>query len=65
MAALLTSPHVRVHIGNGFAFLATYDAIITDSSHPVSPAMALFQSPYAGGGMWVTVREEGRQTGRM
>ncbi|KAF8573905.1 hypothetical protein K439DRAFT_1229071, partial [Ramaria rubella] len=46
MATLLASPHVRVHIGNGFAFLATYDAIITDSSHLVSPAAALFQSPY-------------------
>ncbi|KAF8589208.1 hypothetical protein K439DRAFT_1527122 [Ramaria rubella] len=54
MATLLTLPHVRVHIGNGFAFLATYNAIITNSSHPVNPTTALFQSPYAGGGVWVT-----------
>ncbi|KAF8575259.1 spermine synthase [Ramaria rubella] len=50
MSALLASPRVHVHIGDGFAFLAantaTYDAIITDSSDPVGPAAALFQPPY-------------------
>ncbi|KAF9476388.1 spermidine synthase [Pholiota conissans] len=50
MAALLTSPKVTVHIGDGFEFLAsqedTYDVIITDSSDPVGPAAALFKKPY-------------------
>ena len=50
MSALLSSPRVRVYIGDGFKFLAdntaTYDAIITDSSDPVGPAAALFEKPY-------------------
>lgn len=50
MSALLQSPKVTVHIGDGFKFLAenesTYDVIITDSSDPVGPAEALFQKPY-------------------
>ncbi|KAF8572925.1 hypothetical protein K439DRAFT_1665917 [Ramaria rubella] len=65
VAALLASPRVRVHISNSFTFLATYDAVITDSSHSVSPAVALFQPPYTGGGVWVTVREEGRERTRI
>ena len=50
MSSLLSSPRVRVHIGDGFKFLAenesTYDVIITDSSDPVGPAASLFQKPY-------------------
>lgn len=50
MSALLSSPKVRVHIGDGFKFLAeneaTYDVIVTDSSDPVGPAESLFQKPY-------------------
>jgi spermidine synthase len=50
MAALLDSPKVTVHIGDGFKFLAThrdtYDVIITDSSDPIGPAASLFQKPY-------------------
>ncbi|KAF8964129.1 spermidine synthase [Flammula alnicola] len=50
MSALLASPKVTVHIGDGFKFLAThegtYDVIITDSSDPVGPAATLFEKPY-------------------
>ena len=50
MSALLSSPRVTVHVGDGFRFLAehtaTYDVIITDSSDPVGPAQSLFQKPY-------------------
>ncbi len=50
MSALLESPRVIVHVGDGFKFLetheATYDVIITDSSDPVGPAKSLFQKPY-------------------
>ncbi|KAF7359445.1 Saccharopine dehydrogenase [Mycena sanguinolenta] len=50
MSALLASPKVTVHIGDGFKFLAeneaTYDVIVTDSSDPVGPAESLFQKPY-------------------
>jgi spermidine synthase len=50
MSALLESPKVTVHVGDGFKFLetheATYDVIITDSSDPVGPAESLFQKPY-------------------
>jgi hypothetical protein len=50
MSSLLTSPKVKVFIGDGFKFLAeneaTYDVIITDSSDPVGPAESLFQKPY-------------------
>lgn len=50
MSSLLSSPRVRVHVGDGFKFLAdntsTYDVIITDSSDPVGPAESLFQKPY-------------------
>lgn len=50
MSSLLSDPRVTVHIGDGFKFLAdnvaTYDAIITDSSDPVGPAASLFQKPY-------------------
>lgn len=41
---------VRVHIGDGFEFLAkyknTFDVIITDSSDPEGPGESLFQKPY-------------------
>ena len=50
MSSVLTSPKVKVFIGDGFKFLAeneaTYDVIITDSSDPVGPAQSLFQKPY-------------------
>ncbi|KAF5381326.1 hypothetical protein D9615_008419 [Tricholomella constricta] len=50
MSALFSDPRVTVFIGDGFKFLAanvaTYDAIITDSSDPVGPAAALFEKPY-------------------
>jgi hypothetical protein len=50
MAALLSSPRVTVHVGDGFKYLAEntskYDAIITDSSDPVGPAEDLFKKPY-------------------
>ncbi|KAF4576901.1 spermidine/spermine synthase family protein [Pleurotus pulmonarius] len=50
MSELLSSPKVRVFIGDGFKFLAeneaTYDVIVTDSSDPVGPAESLFQKPY-------------------
>ena len=50
MSAILESPKVTVHIGDGFKFLenheATYDVIITDSSDPVGPAESLFQKSY-------------------
>ncbi|KAF8468879.1 Spermidine/spermine synthase [Kalaharituber pfeilii] len=50
MAAGFNHPNVRVHIGDGFKFLADYknefDVIITDSSDPEGPAESLFQKPY-------------------
>lgn len=50
MSSLLSSPRVKVHIGDGFKFLSentsTYDVIITDSSDPIGPAQALFEKPY-------------------
>ncbi|KAJ7273375.1 saccharopine dehydrogenase [Mycena rebaudengoi] len=50
MSSLLSSPKVKIHIGDGFKFLAeneaTYDVIVTDSSDPVGPAASLFQKPY-------------------
>jgi spermidine synthase len=44
-------PRVRLHIGDGAAFLrecqaGTYDAIIVDSSDPVGPAQELFEKPF-------------------
>uniref|UniRef100_A0A0C9S281 spermidine synthase n=1 Tax=Wollemia nobilis TaxID=56998 RepID=A0A0C9S281_9CONI len=44
-------PRVRLHIGDGAAFLrecpaGTYDAIIVDSSDPVGPAQELFERPF-------------------
>lgn len=45
-----SDPRVKVHIGDGFKFLAeyenTFDVIITDSSDPEGPAESLFQKPY-------------------
>jgi spermidine synthase len=50
MSASYKHPKVRVHIGDGFKFLADYknafDVIITDSSDPDGPAESLFQTPY-------------------
>ncbi|KAF3940439.1 hypothetical protein ABW19_dt0204641 [Dactylella cylindrospora] len=50
MSASYEHPKVKVHIGDGFKFLADYknafDVIITDSSDPDGPAESLFQTPY-------------------
>ncbi|KAJ3124445.1 putrescine aminopropyltransferase [Nowakowskiella sp. JEL0407] len=50
MAEGFNHPKVKVHIGDGFAYLkentATYDVIITDSSDPVGPAESLFQETF-------------------
>ncbi|KAL5552917.1 hypothetical protein UlMin_040318 [Ulmus minor] len=44
-------PRVRLHIGDGVAFLravteGTYDAVIVDSSDPIGPAEELFKKPF-------------------
>jgi len=43
-------PNVKVHVGDGFKYLADrkneFDVIITDSSDPEGPAESLFQKPY-------------------
>lgn len=44
-------PRVRLHIGDGVAFLkgvpeGTYDAVIVDSSDPIGPAKELFEKPF-------------------
>ncbi|KAK6332882.1 putrescine aminopropyltransferase, variant 2 [Orbilia brochopaga] len=50
MSKSYNDPKVRVHIGDGFKFLADYknefDVIITDSSDPDGPAESLFELPY-------------------
>lgn len=50
MAAGFEHPKVKVHVGDGFKFLADYknefDIIITDSSDPEGPAEALFEKSY-------------------
>jgi len=50
MAVGFNHPKVKVHVGDGFKFLAeyknTFDVIITDSSDPEGPAESLFQKPY-------------------
>lgn len=50
MSASYDNPRTKVHIGDGFKFLAdyqnTFDVIITDSSDPEGPAELLFQKPY-------------------
>lgn len=50
MAVGFQHPKVKVHIGDGFKFLADYknsfDVIITDSSDPEGPAAQLFEKPY-------------------
>jgi spermidine synthase len=50
MSKSYNDPRVKVHIGDGFKFLAeyknTFDVIITDSSDPEGPAESLFQQPY-------------------
>lgn len=50
MAKSYEDPRVKVHIGDGFKFLAEYqnqfDVIVTDSSDPEGPAESLFQKPY-------------------
>eukprot|EP00485_Elphidium_margaritaceum_P003023 CAMPEP_0202706094 /NCGR_PEP_ID=MMETSP1385-20130828/18573_1 /ASSEMBLY_ACC=CAM_ASM_000861 /TAXON_ID=933848 /ORGANISM="Elphidium margaritaceum" /LENGTH=301 /DNA_ID=CAMNT_0049364485 /DNA_START=35 /DNA_END=940 /DNA_ORIENTATION=- len=44
-------PRVRIHVGDGYKFVAdskseTYDVIITDSSDPVGPAKMLFTKQF-------------------
>ncbi|OZJ05975.1 hypothetical protein BZG36_01214 [Bifiguratus adelaidae] len=50
MAVGFQHPKVKVHIGDGFKFMAdykdTFDVIITDSSDPVGPAESLYQREY-------------------
>lgn len=50
MSESYKDPRTKVHIGDGFKFLAEYknqfDVIITDSSDPEGPAESLFQKPY-------------------
>lgn len=51
MAVGFSDPRVRVHIGDGLAFVRdtapdTYDAIIVDSSDPVGPAEVLYQKDF-------------------
>lgn len=50
MAVGFQHPKVKVHIGDGFAYLkeneGSYDVIITDSSDPVGPAESLFQETF-------------------
>lgn len=50
MSKLYLDPRTKVHIGDGFKFLADYknsfDVIITDSLDPEGPAELLFQKPY-------------------
>ncbi|KAJ6258867.1 hypothetical protein Dda_5762 [Drechslerella dactyloides] len=50
MSCSYSNDKVRVHIGDGFKFLADYknafDVIITDSSDPDGPAETLFELPY-------------------
>lgn len=50
MAVGFDHPKVKVHIGDGFKFLAEYknefDVIITDSSDPEGPAEELFKKSY-------------------
>ncbi|KAL9088110.1 MAG: hypothetical protein Q9159_003308 [Coniocarpon cinnabarinum] len=50
MAVGLKHPVTKIHIEDGFKFLADrknqFDVIITDSSDPEGPAESLFQKPY-------------------
>ncbi|KAJ3104196.1 hypothetical protein HDU97_009451 [Phlyctochytrium planicorne] len=50
MAVGFNHPKVKLHIGDGFAYLkenpGSYDVIITDSSDPVGPAESLFQESF-------------------
>jgi spermidine synthase len=50
MAAGFDGPKAKVHVGDGFKFLAEYknafDVIITDSSDPEGPAESLFEKSY-------------------
>jgi len=50
MAVGFEHPNVKVHVEDGFKFLADrkneFDVIITDSSDPEGPAQALFETPY-------------------
>mmetsp|Transcript_9794 Transcript_9794/g.21826 ORF Transcript_9794/g.21826 Transcript_9794/m.21826 type:complete len:159 (+) Transcript_9794:352-828(+) len=50
MAVGFEDPRVKVHIMDGFKFMANnpgiFDVIITDSSDPVGPASVLFETPF-------------------
>ncbi|XP_064460796.1 spermidine synthase-like [Ornithodoros turicata] len=53
MAEGFDSPKVTLHIGDGLQFIKDtdqkFDVIITDSSDPIGPAVALFQKQYYEG----------------
>ncbi|KAL1921303.1 uncharacterized protein VTP21DRAFT_11019 [Calcarisporiella thermophila] len=50
MAVGFQHPKVKIHVGDGFAYLRdmvdTFDVIITDSSDPVGPAESLFSAEF-------------------
>jgi spermidine synthase len=50
MAASFEAPGVKLHVGDGFAFMKEhkneFDIIITDSSDPIGPAESLFKQDY-------------------
>ena len=50
MAVGFQHPNVKVHVGDGFAYMRErkneFDVIITDSSDPDGPAEALFKKEY-------------------
>lgn len=51
VAVGFNDPRVKLHIGDGVAFLkaapeGTYDAVIVDSSDPIGPAQELFEKPF-------------------
>lgn len=49
-AAIWSHPKLKVHVGDGNAYLAShkkqFDVVIVDSSDPVGPAEALFEQPF-------------------
>ncbi|XP_077557203.1 spermidine Synthase isoform X1 [Haemaphysalis longicornis] len=53
MAEGFNSPKLELKIGDGFQFIKEtnrkFDVVITDSSDPIGPAVALFQKPYYEG----------------
>lgn len=62
MAKGFDDPRVKVHVMDGNKFMAenqaSFDVIITDSSDPVGPAQALFETPFYNA-MHASLREGG------